>query len=56
METSTIIAGIVGVVAILIIFREIICWYFKINERNEILRKISEKLGPDPEPEKKDKK
>lgn len=56
METATIIAVIIGVIAVFVILREVFCWYFKINERIDLLKKINQKLGPDIEPEQKKEK
>jgi len=42
------IGNIIGIIAIILfiflIIREIICWYWKINERTELLREIRDLL------------
>ncbi len=43
MNTSLIIIIICIIVGIIVI-RELFCWYFKINERNDLLEKILEEL------------
>ncbi len=40
-------------IIIFIVMREFWCWYWKINERIELLKDISEKLGQNIQKEKK---
>jgi len=44
MQLIGIIIFIVVTLIIFLLFREFWCWYWKINERNKILRDISQKL------------
>ena len=37
---NTIILTVLAVLVILLVGREIVCWYFKINERRNLLRSI----------------
>ena len=43
-EILLIISVLVVVLFLFLICREIVCWYYKINERNEILREQNEIL------------
>ena len=36
--------------AVFLMCREIVCWYFKINETNALLRDIGRALGAEPAP------
>jgi hypothetical protein len=45
MNSGTIlIVALVLVIALIALGREVICWYFKIHQRLDLLEEISEKL------------
>ena len=56
MSTEESIGVVIGVVVLLVAARELFCWYFKINERNELLREQTEVLKKTLEKEKEEKK
>ncbi len=64
MEFIYIIATLATIIALFLIFRELVCWYWKINEGLKLLQEIRDLLGrlpttnshtqpsPKPQPEK----
>jgi sensor domain CHASE-containing protein len=43
-QLTVLIISLLVAIAFFILIREIVCWYYKINERNEILREQNEIL------------
>jgi uncharacterized membrane protein (DUF106 family) len=43
-QLIVLIISLIVAIAFFILIRELVCWYYKINERNEILREQNEIL------------
>ena len=42
---GVLVGMLVGIVVLFLIFREVVCWYWKINTTLTVLQSIDEKLG-----------
>jgi len=49
-DTTTLLIISALVILIFLFCREIVCWYFKINQIIDLMIEISEKLEPRPQP------